>query len=427
MQVAVIGGGYAGMAAAVTLADAGAAVTVYEAGAQLGGRARRVEVEGTALDNGLHILLGAYRETLRLIERLTPSRDLLDRSRLDWRIHRRLTIRAAPLPAPLHLAAGILGACGAPFGERLAALRFMNAMRARGFRLDQDTSVRALLTAHRQGPSFVQHLWEPLCIAALNTPPESASARVFLNVLRDGLDAGRAASDVVLARVDLSALFPDPAARHVSARGGEVRMGCRVQTIEAEGKHVKVGTRGGVDRYDHVICAVAPQHAGALLSRLPALDEATALIERLRYQPIVSVYLQFAGNVRLPAPMLGFDGTAHWLFDRGAICGQEGLIGAVISTRTEVRQRPQDELARRVHDEIAGAFGPVPPLAWHRVIAEKQATFECAVDVRRPSTHTPLPNVHLAGDYTHGDYPGTLEAAVRSGIAAAGQVLDRPL
>jgi uncharacterized protein with NAD-binding domain and iron-sulfur cluster len=121
--------------------------------------------------------------------------------------------------------------------------------------------------------------------------------------------------------------------------------------------------------------------------------------------------------------MLGFEGTAQWLFDRDAICGQRGLIAAVISASGDHEALTQDALARTVHEELERALGPLPPLAWHRVIAEKRATFECSVGLARPSTRAPAPYVHLAGDYTESGYPATLEAAVRSGIAAAQQVL----
>src|SRR5688572_26231473 len=139
MSVAVIGGGYAGMAAAVTLAQAGIRVTVYEAGPQLGGRARRVTVNGVALDNGCHILLGAYAETLRLIRLVHPSPDeALTRLPLDWNIHNRFRLKAARLPSPLHLAWGLLTARGAAWGERRAAARFMREMRARRFTVERD-------------------------------------------------------------------------------------------------------------------------------------------------------------------------------------------------------------------------------------------------------------------------------------------------
>ena len=428
MNVAVIGGGYAGMAAAVTLADAGVSVTVFEAGPHLGGRARRVVVNDVALDNGLHILLGAYSETLRLVRAMHPDPDMaLARLPLDWRIHRRFRVKAAPLPAPLHLAAALLTARGAPWRERLAAAGFMRAMRSQRFALASDVTVTELLTAHRQGPAFTRFLWEPLCLAALNTPPGIASAQVFLNVLRDGLDAARAAGDIMLARVDLSALFPEPAGAYVTVRGGRIWKSRMVERLEQDGDGVLVHASGNRERYSHVICAVSPHRGAALLSRIPALLEIAVILERFRYQPIYSIYLQFTQPVALPAPMLGVSGVAQWVFDREAICGQRGLLAAVISGEGEHQNMTQAALASRVHGELEREFGALPPLAWHRVIAEKRATFECAVGLERPATRTPMRNVHLAGDYTASDYPATLEAAVRSGIAAATQVLEHPV
>jgi squalene-associated FAD-dependent desaturase len=413
------------MAAAVTLADAGVPATVYEAGAELGGRARRVVVNGVVLDNGQHILLGAYRETLRLIRAVHPDpAQALHRLSLDWRINGRFHLKAAPLPAPLHLAVGVLTAHGAPWSERIRAAHFVSAMRAMRFRLQRDTTVSALLAAHRQGPAFVRYLWEPLCVAALNTPPQIASAQIFLNVLRDGLDAGRQAAALLLARVDLSALFADPAADYVRARDGDVRTATMVTAIEPRSRALGVTTREGEGEYDQVICAVAPHHAAALLPNVQGMPEVVATLERFRYQPIYTAFLQFSEAVNLPAPMLGLDRTAHWVFDRGAISGQPGLVAAVISAGSDHRGLGVDELGKRIHEELERELGPLPPLAWHRVIAEKRATFECTVDLQRPSTRTPLPNLHLAGDYTASEYPATIEAAVRSGIAAARQVLE---
>jgi squalene-associated FAD-dependent desaturase len=425
MKVAVIGGGYAGMAAAVTLAEAGAAVTVFEAGPHLGGRARRVIVNGVALDNGLHILIGAYRETLRLVQALhaEPSQALA-RLPLDWRIHRRFHLKTAPLPAPLHLALALVTARGAPWHERLAAARFMRAMRLHEFRLDSDTTVSALLAIHGQGPAFVRYLWEPLCVAALNTPPSKASAQVFLNVIRDALGASREAGEILLARVDLSALLPEPAAAYVRARGGEVVTSRTVETIELQSDGVLLRSRGGGAHYDHAICAVSPHRAAALLSGFPELASTTAALERFSYQPIYSVYFQFEESIRLPGPMLGLQGIAQWAFDREALCGQRGLIGAVISAEGRHEQLTQEALAREVHAQLELELGPLPALSWHRVIAEKRATFECTVGLQRPGTRTALPNIHLAGDYTASDYPATLECAVRSGIAAATQIVD---
>ena len=431
MNVAVIGGGYAGMAAAVTLAEQRVPVTVFEAAKTLGGRARRVEHRDTALDNGLHILIGAYSETLRLMRLVgaDPERDLL-RLPFTWRVHERFSLQAPRLPAPLHLLAGLILATGAPLHERLSAARFIWRMRRQGYALPRDETVASLLDQHAQGWRMTRLLWHPLCVSALNTPPAAASAQVFLNVLRDCLDADRVASDLLLPRTDLSALFPDPAAAYVTAQSGEVLTGQRVTGIDQEaggtGGDFTVRHASGERTFSHVVCALPPYHAGAFLVGISALAETAETVEQLAYQPIYSVYLCYSRQVRLPAPMLGFESTLlQWAFDRGALGGQHGLIGAVISAEGAHQDLPQDELASLVHQELQQQLGPLPDPLWHRVIAEKRATFACTPGLKRPETRTPLRNFFLAGDYVASDYPATLESAVRSGIACARMILEK--
>jgi squalene-associated FAD-dependent desaturase len=423
--VAIIGGGYAGMAAAVTLAERRVPVTVYEAGATLGGRARRVEINGVTLDNGLHILIGAYRDTLRLIAQVQPpSVHALLRMPLDWYLHQHLHLRAPKLPAPWHLAAALLTAKGASLTECWAAMRMMQALRRAKFLLPRDTTVRELLQAHAQGPILTQHLWMPLCVSALNTPPDKASAQLFLNVLRDGLNADRAGSDMLISRVDLSALFPEPAADYVRARGGEVLTSRRVTAVDPTSNGFQVTAGAETRAYSHVICAVSPHQVAAFLAGISALNDAAEAVQALTYQPITSVYLQFGGRVKLPAPMTGLAHcVSHWLFDREAICGQHGLIGAVISAEGPHQDLTQEALATCVHEELAAHFGPLPPLQWQRVISEKRATFSATPGLRRPAQQTALRSFWLAGDYTASDYPATLEAAVRSGITCAHGIL----
>jgi squalene-associated FAD-dependent desaturase len=431
MNVAVIGGGYAGMAAAVSLAAGRVPVTVYEAARTLGGRARRVEHRDFALDNGLHILIGAYTETLRLMRQVGADPDrLLLRTPLAWRVHGRFSLETGPLPAPLHLLGGLMSAQGAPFRERLAAAWFMTRMRSRGFVLERDTTVQALLKEQAQGPRMTRLLWNPLCVSALNTPPESASAQVFLHVLRDSLGGDRAASELLLPRVDLSSLFPEPAAAYVQAHGGTVRVGERVTAIErgeASGSAgFTVQSQDGACPFSHVICALGPYHAGAFLIGMSALAEAAEAVERLAYQPIYSVYLGYPPHVRLPSPMTGFESPLlQWAFDRGALAGQHGVIGAVISASGQHQAMAQDELGRLVHQELQQQLGPLPDPLWCRVIAEKRATFACTAGLRRPASLTPLRHFLLAGDYTASDYPGTIESAVRSGVSAANAILEK--
>ena len=178
--------------------------------------------------------------------------------------------------------------------------------------------------------------------------------------------------------------------------------------------------RGETQYFQHVICAVSPHRAALLLADIPALAIAKQQVDALQYEPIHSIWLQFDGRVNLPAPMIGLaDSPAQWVFDRERICGQSGLVGVVISASEEHVGASQNALAERICVDLAAQFGPLPPLAWHRVIAEKRATFSCTPDLARPAQITACKNFFLAGDYTAGDYPATIEGAVRSGITAA--------
>jgi squalene-associated FAD-dependent desaturase len=425
MRVAVIGGGYAGLAAAVTLAERRIPVILYEAARILGGRARRVEHRDLPLDNGLHILVGAYTETLRLMRQVgADPGELLLRLPLTWVVHERFALRAASLPSPLHLLAGLATARGATLAERAGAAGFMMRMRRRGYALERDTTVDTLIES--QGETLKRMLWRPLCVSALNTPPATASAQVFLNVLRDGLAAGREASDLLLPRADLSRLFPEPAARYIEERGGAVLAGQRVTAIDPGEGGYTIQAGGAGQSYSHVICALAPYHAGAFLVGLSALAEVAEAMERLAYHPIHSIYLQYPPTVALPAPMLGFDSTLlQWAFDRGALAGQRGLVGAVISAGGAHEELAQDELGRLVHQELQQQLGLLPDPLWCRVIAEKRATFACTPGLERPQVATPLKHFYLAGDYTASDYPATIESAVRSGVAAARAILEK--
>jgi len=424
-RVAVLGAGWAGLAAAVTLAEAGVRVTVFEAARTLGGRARRVEHNGLALDNGLHILIGAYRETLRLVSKVAAGRGPgLMRLPLDLHIPGRFRLRAPPLPAPLHLAAGLLRAQGLSLSERLRAARFMGRLRLMRFQLAQDVSVATLLTRFGESDAARRYLWEPLCVSALNTNPEEASAQVFLNVLRDSLNGSREDSDLLLPTCDLSALFPEPAARFVQSASSEVRTGCAVNAVRTSATGFTVLSAAGQEQFDQVVCALAPFRVPEIFDSIPALSATCATIQALRYAPIYSVYLQYRRGAQLPQPMLGFDGGfAQWAFDRGRLCGPAGLIGVVISARGRHQDSDQAVLAAAVRAEIAAQVAGIGEPQWIKVIAEKRATFACTVGVSRPAQRTPLPGLYLAGDYTASPYPGTLEAAVRSGIACAQMVL----
>ncbi len=425
LNPAIIGAGYAGMAAAVALAAQNIPVTIFESAKQLGGRARGVWHNDTQLDNGQHILLGCYHHTLKIIEQVggNVGRDFL-RLQLQLTIHNCLELKAPLLPGPLHLLAGLLTTQGLSFTQRLRAARFMLALRRIHFALPHDITVLELLRAHKQDDQLVRLLWEPLCISALNTPLHKASAQVFLHVLRDSLNGTRADSDMLLPRMDFSALFPDRAAEYVRRHGGTVLTSCSVEAIIPQGGEIEVVSAQGNRQFSHVICAASPAAAARLFRAVPQLATLAEQIEAIPQQPIYTVYLQYPKQVRLPQTMLGFDRCyTQWLFDKGQISGQHGLIAAVISAEGLHQDLEQEQLAQKVAQELSEHLGITEAPLWHKVIAEKRATFSCEPNLPRPGHNTSLANVLLAGDYTAGDYPATLESAVMSGVRCADAIL----
>jgi len=267
-HVAIIGAGWAGLTAAAALATRGTRVTVFEASRNLGGRARRVTLDGESLDNGQHILIGAYHNTLGVMRTVgvDPER-VLTRLPLELRYADGFHLRTPDLPAPLHLAIALATTRGLNWAERWQAVRFMGALRAAHFRFEPDLTVASLLQRQRQSATLRRYLWEPLCISALNTPPERASAGAFAAVLRDSLAGSREDSDLLIPRIDLGALFPEPAARAIEQHGGTVRLGRPVRNIRTScGSASRFTLDEDATEYTHVIVATGPQHAAALLA-----------------------------------------------------------------------------------------------------------------------------------------------------------------
>jgi squalene-associated FAD-dependent desaturase len=437
LSVAVVGGGWSGCASAVLLAAGGAKVTLFESARSLGGRARAVEIGGKTLDNGQHILLGAYRDTLRLLKRVG-----VDHKRAFLRLP--LQMRYPPgqdgmdfvaprLPAPLHVLAGLLRAKGLDREDKLALARFTTSARWMDWQLNVDCSVSALLERFDQTERLVRLMWRPLCLAALNTPPESASARVFLAVLRDSLGARRAASDMLLPRLELGALFPTAASEYLVNAGGEVRCGALVtQVAQRDDDRWQVATASGQQSFDAVVVATPPWQASALLKQLPGTEQLTGQLDAFDYEPIATCYLQYAPDVRLDLPFFALvddpaAGTwGQFVFDRGQLdADMAGMLAVVVSAAGAAAQLGREQLAMLVAQQLAAAFGR-PELAsplWTQLIVEKRATFACTPGLARPGGATGLPGLVLAGDYTASDYPATLESAARSGGAAAAAIL----
>lgn len=430
-RIGVIGGGWAGCAAAIKLAEAGYAVHLFEGMRILGGRARSVQLDNHKLDNGQHILLGAYSETLALMQQVGID---CDQAFLRLPLQMRypngsgMDFVAPRLPAPWHMIVALLRAKGLDGKDKHSLARFSTAARWMGWHLNDDCSVAELLERFDQTPRLTALMWRPLCLAALNTPPEEASAKVFLNVLRDSLGAKRPASDMLLPRKDLSELFPMHAARFIQRHQGMIHMGVQLKSLAREGNRWWLEVAGDLSdsvlAFEKLVLAVSPRQAAMVLDGVAD----TSVMRNFSYQPITTCYLRYSSKLRLPAPFYALvddEEAGDWgqfVFDRGQLDpAHAGILAVVISASRDAVMLDQEALAGAVAKQLARVFR-APKLAeprWSRVISEKRATFSCKPGLERPGNDIGVPGLALAGDYTAGDYPATLEAAVRSGIAAA--------
>lgn len=440
LHIAVIGAGWAGLAATATLQELGCRVTVFEAAHQAGGRARRLPSStgfDHPLDNGQHILLGAYRETLALMQSIgiNPDKALLRLPLQLGSADGSFGLRAPRWPAPWHALAALLEADGLNWSERLAAIRLLLTLKGAHWQAPAQETVAGLLQRLRQPERLCQRLWHPLCMAAMNTLPAEASAALFATVLRDSLGGSRHDSDLLLPARDLSALWPD-----TIAQSADIRFGHTIRKVHLELAH---GLR--LDQFptifDGVIAAIPPHNAHrllhdcgdhALLARLNAFDT----------QPIATLYFKLAKPWKLPAPMLmlwedherGHDG--QWLFDRTQLLRTSSSsnktadsgteLAVVVSAAQALLDRPRELAIARLEEQVREQIarhprnpGPMPEVIEHALMIEKKATFTARPGLVRPATATHWPGLRLAGDWTDTGYPGVLEGAVRSGKQAA--------
>ena len=442
MKLAVVGAGWAGLAAAVRATQAGHAVTVFEMALQPGGRARELVVEGLALDNGQHILIGAYRETLALMR--TVGADVgagLLRRPLELRYPDGRGLRLPAGPAWLVFGLGVARAVGWTPREKFALLRAAAGWALSGFRCAPGTTVDELC---RPLPPAVRALMiDPLCVAALNTPAPTADAAVLLRVLKDALFGGAGGADLLLPRRSLGALLPQPALAWLQARGVALHLGRRVQSLamldESQAAAAGSGPGSGSDRgprwavdgeaFDGVVLACTAAEAARLAQGVAPRWAAQA--QALRYEPIVTVYLRCPG-ARLAAPMMalaeGPQAPAQFVFDHQALGASPGVFAFVVSGARAWVEAGLEATAAAVLKQAREAFPaatwPTPPEVL-RVVAEKRATFQCVPGLHRPPAAI-APGLVAAGDYVQGPYPATLEGAVRAGQSAVWLLLAPP-
>jgi hydroxysqualene dehydroxylase len=456
-NIAIVGGGWAGMAAAVVATQAGHHATIFEASHALGGRARVVsgshastlpDSTPVSLDNGQHILIGAYSETLKLMQTVGVNlENALLRMPLTMQFPDQTGLKLPDWPTPwvvgLDAAWGIATAKGWTWGDKLALLRAASGWQRGGFTCSQHLSVLQL--CERSKPRITERvmaeLIEPLCLSALNTPLADASAQVFLRVLQDAMFSPSVQIDpkttfgsanLLIPKRDLSNLFPHPAAAWLLKNGGKVLLGERVESIDYSNAGWQISATNVKQTFDAVILAGSPSNMAlvginiAYAATNTIAKELEHLLRRevqdwqnsvnaLRYEAIATVYA-YSKGAKLLQPMLALrsntgehaQNPAQFVFDRGQLGGETGLLAFVISAA----QGDRLDLQNRVIEQGKAQLN-LPDLQPIQTIIEKRATFACTPNLKRPANQI-APSLLVCGDYVAGPYPATLEGAVRS-------------
>lgn len=414
MKIAIVGAGWAGLAAAVRAVQRGHEVTLFEMASTLGGRARTVQTHGQHRDNGQHILIGAYHHTLDLMREVgVDTHRALHRVPLCLIEPNGSGLALNTTSSPAAFAMAVLRHDSWKWSSRLALLHQGARWALSRFQCDERLSVEDLTS--RLPQEVREGLVDPLCVAALNTPAARASARVFLRVLRDALLTGRGGADLLLPSRPLGDLLPLPAQDWLAHHRAKVKLRQRVASLEPRGG----GWELCGDCFEAVILACSAGEA-ARLAREHNPDWSW-LASQIPYEAITTVYLRCT-SARLRAPMTFLPkGPAQFAFDLNAMGHPGGGFAFVISAANEFGNLGRDELAQLVlqqaHDQFPTHTWPDGPKV-ETILTERRATFRCEPGIARPSAQV-AGNLWAAGDYVDGPYPATLEGAVRSGQYAA--------
>lgn len=443
--VLIIGGGFAGLAAAVELTAAGRRVLLLERRAFLGGRAYSLTdpTTGDVVDNGQHLMMGCYHHTLKFLADIGATHKLKfqEHPRVDF-LHEtegHARFQCPALPAPLHLLAGLAKLPSLGWQDRLRALLLgleMRALNGNRARL-ADLTVREWLTETGQTARMQQRFWDLVALATLNEQPERASADMFAEVIERAFMRTKRDSTMVISRVGLSDLYTTDAMRFMTERGGEVRLNATVERIEfANGRAAGVTLRSGEQfAADYIVSAVPYFALRRMLDHqtVAGRDEFSRLAE-FQSAPIVSINLWYDEPVTELEFVGLLDARIEWVFNKNAIAGDATArrqhLALVISGAHAVAAWPKEKLValavQEMHRFFPAARRQQPVHSF--VVREQDATLSHTVGLTRlrPPQRTSFPNFFLAGDWTATGLPATIEGAVWSGQECARLIVSLP-
>jgi squalene-associated FAD-dependent desaturase len=441
-HVVVVGGGLAGIAAAIALCDAGAAVTLAEARPRLGGATCSFSRDGLTVDNGQHVFLRCCDTYRNLLGRLGVTARTHLQDRFDVRV---LTdsgaarLRRRRLPVPLHLAQALATYPLLSRAERTGAVRAALAF-LRVDPADPATDRERLgdwLAAHGQGPRARRALWDLFVVSSLNIAGDDASLALAAMVIKTALLGGPGAADIGVPAVPLGELHGQAATELLNRLGATVRTGTKVGHLEraesAGGLRVQMNGSGRVDA-DGVVLAVPPAQAAGLLPGEAAGPQGTAgdpaSWHKLGESPIVNVHVVYDRPVTSLRFAAAVGSPVQWIFDRTAISGCEQ--GQYLAISLSAADEYAGQRTHQLREQFLPALERLLPAARAAhvtdffVTRERRATFRQIPGTAafRPGAATALPGLVLAGAWTNTGWPDTMEGAVRSGLQAATTILE---
>ncbi len=442
-DVAIIGGGLSGLAAAVDLASRGAEIILLEQSSKLGGRCYSYidETTGDVVDNGQHVLVGAYRHTLRYLEMIGTRKHLRAEPKLRLPLYHPekgfAVFEVASLPKPLHLTAGMLKFKLLTLSERRRLLSVGLALQKWNKEMEQRLSqltVDEWLTSLHQSDEAKRCLWFPIAISIMNELPQHASALLFARSLRATFLGSKSDARILIPTIGQTELYVDSAITYLSERSAKIMLNAEVTSTEIVGPKV-IGVQmkdGSVIKSTSVISSV-PYHALVKLLPNEALNyHEFSSLHKLQSSPIVSIHLWFDKEF-MPMDYIGLiDKNIQWLFNRRRIAKDKGTpacyLAAVISGAYEQVGWTKEHLIDETVKDIGEVFpeSQTSKLLHSVVIKEKRATFSPTSESEsfRPSVRTSLTNFYLAGDWTATGLPATIEGAIMSGFAASKEAFE---
>lgn len=417
----IIGAGFSGLSAAVKLSQKGFKVTVVEASPKPGGRAYSFQDKetGTIIDNGQHILMGCYRYTLDFLKLIKARDKILIQEKLKVvfvkKGFEKFILETGFGFYPLNLTLGILFYNAITFSERIKVIKLFIKLFFINTNKLENLSVREWLAKEGQNKNIQKCLWEIIAVGALNTNLDSASAKIFADILKEIFLKGNFNTKIIIPSAGLSEIYCNQAIDFIKSKNGEIKFSEEVlEFIIKDEKNVSVKTDKNIyENFDYLISAMPPF---ALERLLPEVVKDLPV----KYSSILTVHLWLKENNLKEKFYSLIDSKIHWVFNHNE------LITTVVSDADYLIEKSKEELFELTVEELEKYFSiKKENISSYKIIKEKRATFVPSKEflIKRPNPETEIKNLILAGDWVQTGLPSTIESAVKSGYMAAEKIV----